>query len=142
VRQNASRARAKEPFRGQLGGASLAQTRGDDLRRTRLHKTVIYEAHVRGLTKRHPDVPEALRGTYAPWPIGELWRDQTVLVPPGRFRDAFTLREVESSGRLRLAPPLREVPRGAARRRGRTALSHSPAGGLGVESREGGRRWA
>ena len=29
------------------------------------HETVIYEAHVRGLTMRHPDVPEALRGTYA-----------------------------------------------------------------------------
>lgn len=27
--------------------------------------TVIYEAHVRGLTKRHPDIPEHLRGTYA-----------------------------------------------------------------------------
>ncbi len=27
--------------------------------------TVIYEAHVRGLTKLHPDVPPALRGTYA-----------------------------------------------------------------------------
>lgn len=27
--------------------------------------TVIYEAHVRGLTQRHPDIPEALRGTYA-----------------------------------------------------------------------------
>ncbi len=26
---------------------------------------VIYEAHVRGLTMRHPDVPEALRGTFA-----------------------------------------------------------------------------
>ncbi len=26
--------------------------------------TVIYETHVRGLTKRHPDVPEELRGTY------------------------------------------------------------------------------
>jgi isoamylase len=30
-----------------------------------LHRTVIYEAHVRGLTMRHPEVPEALRGTYA-----------------------------------------------------------------------------
>jgi len=29
------------------------------------HETVIYEAHVRGMTMRHPDVPEALRGTYA-----------------------------------------------------------------------------
>ena len=27
--------------------------------------TVVYEAHVRGLTARHPDVPEQLRGTYA-----------------------------------------------------------------------------
>jgi len=27
--------------------------------------TVIYEAHVKGLTQRHPDVPEELRGTYA-----------------------------------------------------------------------------
>ncbi|HZD68675.1 MAG TPA: glycogen debranching protein GlgX [Actinomycetes bacterium] len=27
--------------------------------------TVIYEAHVRGLTRRHPDVPERERGTYA-----------------------------------------------------------------------------
>jgi isoamylase len=30
-----------------------------------LHETVIYEAHLKGLTKRHPEVPEALRGTYA-----------------------------------------------------------------------------
>ncbi|HVW70388.1 MAG TPA: glycogen debranching protein GlgX, partial [Steroidobacteraceae bacterium] len=29
------------------------------------HDTVIYEAHVRGLTMRHPEVPPQLRGTYA-----------------------------------------------------------------------------
>jgi len=29
-----------------------------------LHETVIYEAHLKGLTRCHPDVPEALRGTY------------------------------------------------------------------------------
>jgi isoamylase len=29
------------------------------------HETVIYEAHVKGLTKLHPDLPEAIRGTYA-----------------------------------------------------------------------------
>ncbi|MDQ4040072.1 MAG: glycogen debranching protein GlgX [Actinomycetota bacterium] len=29
------------------------------------HRTLIYEAHVRGLTKTHPGVPEDLRGTYA-----------------------------------------------------------------------------
>jgi glycogen operon protein len=33
--------------------------------RTPLHDTVIYETHVKGLTARHPDVPEELRGTYA-----------------------------------------------------------------------------
>ncbi len=33
-------------------------------RRT-LSQTVIYEAHVKGLTMRHPAVPEPLRGTYA-----------------------------------------------------------------------------
>ncbi len=30
-----------------------------------LHETVIYEAHVKGLTMRHPDVPAEKRGTYA-----------------------------------------------------------------------------
>ncbi|HET9691770.1 MAG TPA: glycogen debranching protein GlgX [Acidimicrobiales bacterium] len=29
------------------------------------HETVIYETHVKGLTMRHPEVPPALRGTYA-----------------------------------------------------------------------------
>ncbi|MCX2963916.1 glycogen debranching protein GlgX [Gordonia sp. SW 21] len=29
------------------------------------HQTVIYEAHVKGMTATHPDVPEHLRGTYA-----------------------------------------------------------------------------
>ncbi|MFI5081969.1 MAG: glycogen debranching protein GlgX, partial [Streptosporangiales bacterium] len=39
---------------------------GDDRPpRTPYHGTVIYEAHVRGLTLRHPDVPAAERGTYA-----------------------------------------------------------------------------
>jgi glycogen operon protein len=39
---------------------------GDDRApRTPYHETVIYEAHVRGLTLRHPDIPEQQRGTYA-----------------------------------------------------------------------------
>ena len=29
------------------------------------HNTVIYEAHVRGLSMTHPDVPDSIRGTYA-----------------------------------------------------------------------------
>jgi glycogen operon protein len=39
---------------------------GDDrLLRTPWHETVIYEAHVKGMTRLHPLVPEPLRGTYA-----------------------------------------------------------------------------
>ena len=33
--------------------------------RTPYHETLIYEAHVRGLTLRHPEIPAAQRGTYA-----------------------------------------------------------------------------
>ena len=29
------------------------------------HETVVYEAHVKGLTQTHPDIPEEIRGTYA-----------------------------------------------------------------------------
>jgi glycogen operon protein len=32
--------------------------------RTPWHNTVIYEMHVRGFSRHHPDIPEALRGTY------------------------------------------------------------------------------
>jgi len=39
---------------------------GDDRPpRTPYHETVIYEAHVRGLTMRHPALAEEIRGTYA-----------------------------------------------------------------------------
>ena len=38
---------------------------GDRQPRTPYHQTVIYEAHVRGLTMRHPQVPAELRGTYS-----------------------------------------------------------------------------
>ena len=38
---------------------------GDQRLRTPYHETLIYEAHVRGLTLRHPGVPAELRGTYA-----------------------------------------------------------------------------
>src|SRR5229473_7904959 len=38
---------------------------GDQQLRTPYHETLIYEAHVRGLTLRHPGVPPELRGTYA-----------------------------------------------------------------------------
>ena len=39
-------------------------------------RTVLYEAHVRGFTKRHPALPESLRGTYAglaaPGPLAHI----------------------------------------------------------------------
>lgn len=38
---------------------------GDELLCTPWHETVIYEIHVKGFTKLHPDIPEELRGTYA-----------------------------------------------------------------------------
>jgi len=38
---------------------------GDPPLRIPWHDTVVYEVHVKGFTKLHPDVPENLRGTYA-----------------------------------------------------------------------------
>lgn len=38
---------------------------GDRLLRTPLRDTIVYEAHVRGQSMLHPDIPEHLRGTYA-----------------------------------------------------------------------------
>ncbi|MDB5590165.1 MAG: hypothetical protein JWR86_690, partial [Enterovirga sp.] len=38
---------------------------GDHRPRRPWSETVIYEAHVRGLTRLHPGIPESLRGTYA-----------------------------------------------------------------------------
>ncbi|MFB9377875.1 glycogen debranching protein GlgX [Kineococcus gynurae] len=39
---------------------------GNDHRpRHEYHESVIYEAHVKGLTQLHPDIPEEIRGTYA-----------------------------------------------------------------------------
>ncbi|MEX2583529.1 MAG: glycogen debranching protein GlgX [Gemmatimonadota bacterium] len=39
--------------------------RGDKPPRIPWHRTVIYEAHVKGLTMQHPAIPEEMRGTYA-----------------------------------------------------------------------------
>ena len=38
---------------------------GDVRPQHRWHRTVIYEAHVKGMTMQHPGVPQHLRGTYA-----------------------------------------------------------------------------
>jgi len=39
--------------------------KGDQPLRRKLHETVIYEVHLKGFTRLHPDVPEPIRGTYA-----------------------------------------------------------------------------
>ncbi|MEV4736166.1 MULTISPECIES: glycogen debranching protein GlgX [unclassified Microbacterium] len=38
---------------------------GDRLPKIPYAQSIIYEAHVKGLTQQHPDIPEELRGTYA-----------------------------------------------------------------------------
>jgi len=62
------------------------------------NRTVIYECHVRGLTMRHPDVPEPLRGTYlglATDPVVEHLRSLGVtaveLLPVHEFVDDRSL---------------------------------------------------
>ncbi len=67
---------------------------------TPLRRSVIYEAHVKGLTRRHPHVPEELRGTYlglASEPIVQYLRELGVtaieLLPIHGFVDDQLLRE-------------------------------------------------
>lgn len=38
---------------------------GDQPLKIPYHNTIIYEAHVKGFTKLHPDIPETIRGSYA-----------------------------------------------------------------------------
>ena len=58
--------RDSAPFAPLAAVTDTAFTWGDDRPpETPMHKTVIYEMHVRGFTKLHPKIPEHLRGTYA-----------------------------------------------------------------------------
>lgn len=46
-----------------------------------------------------------------PWPLGELWGTQSILVPPGQYQDAFnTQRSFESNGSLQLCDCFRDFP--------------------------------
>jgi glycogen operon protein len=57
--------RDSAPFAALGAVVDAAFTWGDDRPpRTPWHKTLIYEAHIKGLTMRHPDIPENRRGTY------------------------------------------------------------------------------
>ena len=60
---------------------------------TKDHESVIYEAHVKGLTQTHPGIPEEIRGTYAG------------LVPPGHDRPPDEARR--HRGRAHAGPPVR-----------------------------------
>ncbi len=58
--------RDSAPFAPLAAVVDTSFTWGDDRPpRTPWHRTVIYEAHAKGLTRLHPDVPEHLRGSYA-----------------------------------------------------------------------------
>ncbi|GAB89877.1 glycogen debranching protein GlgX [Gordonia rhizosphera] len=64
------------------------------------HKTVIYEAHVKGMTATHPDVPEHLRGTYAGLAhpviidyLKSLGVTAIELMPVHQFMQDFVLRD-------------------------------------------------
>jgi isoamylase len=58
--------RDSAPFAPLAAVVDPAFTWGDDTPpRTPWHETVIYELHVKGFTRLHPDVPEELRGTFA-----------------------------------------------------------------------------
>ncbi|HEV7147292.1 MAG TPA: glycogen debranching protein GlgX [Pedococcus sp.] len=68
--------------------------------RREYHETVIYEAHVKGLTALHPEIPEEIRGTYAgiahPATIAhltELGVTAIELMPVHQFVNDFTLRD-------------------------------------------------
>ena len=58
--------RDSAPFAALASVIDTAFTWGDDRApRTPWHKTLIYEAHVKGMTANHPGIPEDKRGTYA-----------------------------------------------------------------------------
>ncbi|HEX2570373.1 MAG TPA: malto-oligosyltrehalose synthase [Polyangia bacterium] len=50
------------------------------------------------------------RGERPPWPIGEVWGDQVLVLPQGRYRDAFTGRKHDIVGTVRIAELLADLP--------------------------------
>ncbi len=73
---------------------------GDRHPRTPYSETVIYEAHVKGLTQLHPEIPEQMRGTYSgvahPAVIEHLQRlgvTALELMPVHQFINDSTLQE-------------------------------------------------
>ncbi|KQZ84437.1 glycogen debranching protein [Microbacterium sp. Root166] len=73
---------------------------GDRRLRTPYSETVIYEAHVRGLTQRHPEIPPEMRGTYSALAhpaiiehLSKLGVTAIELMPVHQFVDDAVLQE-------------------------------------------------
>ncbi len=111
---------------------------------TPYHDTVIYEAHVRGLTISHPKIPEHLRGTYAALGHPEILDHLTKLgvtalelMPVHQFVTDHILEErglanywgYNSHRLLRPAQPLLQP--GAARRAGAGVQGDGPGAARG-----------
>ena len=116
--------------------------------RTPYHETIIYEAHVKGMTQTHPGIPEELRGTYAglgasgdhrPPQVAQRHRDRAdagapvPARPPADRPRAAKLLGLQHFRLLRAALPVRRQP--ARRRRGRRVQDHGPVVSRGRASR-------
>jgi isoamylase len=86
-------------------------------------RTIVYETHVRGYTKRHPSVPEALRGTFAGLAISQVVQyikslgvTTVELLPVHMFlNDSHCSRRgsrtIGATTRLHFSPPTRATSR-------------------------------
>ncbi|HET9952849.1 MAG TPA: hypothetical protein VFQ61_00015, partial [Polyangiaceae bacterium] len=50
-----------------------------------------------------PRLPYRLTQGKPSWPMGKVWRAESVVLPVGRYRDAFTGRTLVSNGSVKLA---------------------------------------
>jgi isoamylase len=57
-----------------------------------------------------PRLAYKLTGGSRPWPLGEVWRDTRIPVPPGRYADVLTGKSTESRGSLAAAEVLSDLP--------------------------------
>lgn len=75
---------------------------GDKLLKIPYHKTVIYEAHVKGFTKLNPDIPEDMRGTYTgiahPASIGYLTKLGITAIELMPIHHFITDRHLQDNG--------------------------------------------
>lgn len=46
----------------------------------------------------------------APWAVGEIWRDESQELPPGRYRSLFTNETLDSRGSVALEEVFADLP--------------------------------